>query len=96
MEFDSQTVETTETGYLVNIEDWSEALGNQIAESEGLVLTALHWDLINYLRDEYLNNAGSQPNDRNLNKAMSAQWGRKVSSKELYDLFPGKPSNRPD
>ena len=42
MEFDSQTVETTETGYLVNIEDWSEALGNQIAESEGLVLTALH------------------------------------------------------
>ncbi|MBT58115.1 MAG: hypothetical protein CL393_01085 [Acidiferrobacteraceae bacterium] len=60
MEFDSQTVETTETGYLVNIEDWSEALGNQIAESEGLVLTALHWDLINYLRDEYLNNAGNQ------------------------------------
>ncbi|MAG01385.1 MAG: sulfur relay protein DsrC [Acidiferrobacteraceae bacterium] len=94
MEFDSQTVETTETGYLVNIEDWSEALGNQIAESEGLVLTALHWDLINYLRDEYLNNAGSQPNDRNLNKAMSAQWGRKVSSKELYDLFPGKPSKQ--
>ena len=35
-----------------------------------------------------------QPNDRIMIKAMSEKWGRKVTSKELYDLFPGKPSKQ--
>lgn len=94
IEVNGKTIETTETGFLANISDWDEEVAAAIAASEGLELTEQHWDVMNYLRDEYINNNGNQPNDRNLNKAMSDKWGRKVSSKELYDLFPGKPSKQ--
>ncbi len=94
LEVNGKTIETTETGYLVNTSDWDEEIAAEIARKEGLELTEKHWDVMNYLRDEYFQNNGNQPNDRNLNKAMSEKWGRKVTSKELYDLFPGKPSKQ--
>ncbi len=94
IEVNGKTVETTETGYLVDHNAWDEDVAKALAEAEGLELTEQHWDVLAYLRDEYINNNANQPNDRNMNKAMSEKWGRKVSSKELYDLFPGKPSKQ--
>lgn len=94
IEINGKTIETTATGYLVDHNDWNEEVAAAIAQSEGLTLTDKHWDVMNYLRDEYINNGGNQPNDRTMNKAMSDVWGHKVSSKELYDLFPGKPSKQ--
>jgi len=88
-------IATTETGFLENHEDWSEAVGEAIAAQEKLELTQRHWDLLNYLRDEYINNGGNQPNTRNLVKAMSKIWDDKsVNAKTLYDLFPGDPSKQ--
>lgn len=94
IEVNGNTVETTETGYLVDHNAWNEDVAKVLAEAEGLELTEQHWDVMAYLRDEYINNNANQPNDRNMNKAMSEKWGHKVSSKELYDLFPGKPSKQ--
>lgn len=94
IEVNGKTIETNENGYLTDHNQWDEDVAKAIAANEGLELTEQHWDVMNYLRDEFINNAGNQPNDRNLNKAMSDKWGRKVSSKELYDLFPGKPSKQ--
>ena len=93
-EVDGKTIEANEGGYLVNVEDWSEAVAKHIAEIEGVELTERHWDLINYLRDEFINNAGNQPNTRNIVKAMSAKWGIKASQKDIYDLFPKDPSKQ--
>ena len=93
-EVDGKTIEHNEGGYLVNIEDWSEKLAEQIAENEGLALTDKHWDLINYLRDEFISNAGNQPNTRNIVKEMGSKWGEKLSQKDIYDLFPGNPSKQ--
>ena len=94
-EINGKTIETTETGFLVDLNDWNEDVAKEIAKIDGLgELTQEHWDVINYLRDEYINNNGNQPNDRIMIKAMGEKWGRKVSSKELYDLFPGKPSKQ--
>lgn len=94
-EINGKTIETTETGFLVDLNDWNEDVATEIARIDGLGdLTQEHWDVINYLRDEYINNNANQPNDRIMIKAMSEKWGRKVSSKELYDLFPGKPSKQ--
>ncbi len=88
-------IETTENGHLVNIEDWSEELAREIAAADGIAeLSDRHWDLINYLRDEYINNSANQPNERNMVKAMSAAWGAKASTGELYDLFPKQPSKQ--
>jgi len=85
----------TETGFLENIEDWSDEVALAIAIEENLELSDRHWDLIRYLRDEYVHNAGNQPNTRNLVKAMSKAWDDKsVNAKTLYDLFPGDPSKQ--
>ena len=94
IEVGGQTVETDANGYLANIEDWSEDVAKAIAEQEGVELTEKHWDLINYLRDEYINNGGNQPNTRNIVKAMSAKWNEKVGQKDVYELFPKDPSKQ--
>ena len=88
-------IPTTATGFLENIEDWSDAAASVIAIEEHLELGDRHWDLIRFLRDEFVNNGGNQPNTRTLVKAMSKAWDDKsVNAKTLYDLFPGDPSKQ--
>jgi len=95
LEVNGKTIETDVNGYLANIEDWSEAVASAIADAEGLALTDKHWDLINYLRDEYINHGGNQPNTRNIIKAMTDKWGgSKVDQRSLYVLFPKDPSKQ--
>jgi tRNA 2-thiouridine synthesizing protein E len=94
IEFNGNTIETNANGYLENLEDWSEELATMLAEEEKLTLTDRHWDLISYLRDEYINNNQNQPNTRNIVKAMSEKWGEKVSQKDVYALFPLDPSKQ--
>ncbi len=93
-EFAGRKIETTDSGYLVNSEDWSEELAVQIAAQEGVELTERHWDVINYLRDQFFNHGGNQPNERTIVKDMGERWGTRISSKDLYDLFPHMPSKQ--
>ncbi len=95
LEVDGRTIEMTAPGFLVNQEDWNERVAEAIAASEGIELTQRHWDVLNYLRDEYFNNAGSQPNTRSMVKGMQERWGdQKVSANSLYQLFPLDPSKQ--
>jgi tRNA 2-thiouridine synthesizing protein E len=94
IEFNGKTIDTTANGYLVNIEDWSEGLAEVLAKEDGVALTEKHWDLINYLRDEYINNGGNQPNTRNIVKAMGDKWDQNIGQKEVYELFPKDPSKQ--
>lgn len=92
---DGKEIPTTATGFLENAEDWSQAAARVIADEEQVELSERHWDLINHLRDEFINNAGNQPNTRTLVKAMAKVWDDKsVNAKTLYDLFPGDPSKQ--
>jgi tRNA 2-thiouridine synthesizing protein E len=93
-EFNGTTIETDANGFLVNTEDWSEDLANHIAGIEGITLTEKHWDILTFLRDEYFNNNNSQPNTRNIVKAMADKWGANVIQKDVYDLFPKDPSKQ--
>jgi tRNA 2-thiouridine synthesizing protein E len=93
-EVEGKVIEADKNGYLANREDWSEKLAEVIAAGEGITLTEQHWDVINYLRDEFFNNAGNQPNERTIVKDMSKKWGKKVTSKDMYDLFPLMPSKQ--
>lgn len=87
-------VEKDAKGHLVNSADWNEDIAKEIAASEDIAdLSERHMDLIGYLRDEFLNNGGNQPNERAMNKAMKAIWGE-CSTKELYALFPMQPSKQ--
>nr|VFJ42390.1 MAG: tRNA 2-thiouridine synthesizing protein E [Candidatus Kentron sp. DK]VFJ45428.1 MAG: tRNA 2-thiouridine synthesizing protein E [Candidatus Kentron sp. DK] len=91
---DGKELETTETGYLVNLDDWNEQVANTFAEEEGITLTERHWDVINYLRDEYFNNRENQPNTRAMVKDLGKLWNEKIDTKALFDLFPGNPSKQ--
>lgn len=94
IEFEGKSIETTDSGYLVNIDDWSEGLAEIIASGDSVELGERHWDVIHYLREEFINNAGNQPNTRTMVKEMSDKWDDKIKSKDLYDLFPGDPSKQ--
>lgn len=88
-------IEADKNGYLVNIDDWNEDVAQAIAAQDGITLTEKHWDLINYLREEFTENKGNQPNTRNIVKAMKEAWGDdSIDSKSLYELFPLDPSKQ--
>ena len=94
-EVNGRTLEATESGFLVNLDDWDKDVAEAIAAAEGLTLTQDHWDVIEYLRDAYINRNGEQPNNRAILKAMQDKWaGRKVDNKTLFDLYPGNPSKQ--
>ena len=93
-DFDGKTIETTDNGYLVNTEDWTRALAEHIAGLEGIEMTDKHWDVIDYLREEYFENGGNQPNERTIVKDMGKRWGAKLGSRDLYELFPHMPSKQ--
>lgn len=93
-EFDGRTIATTPAGYLVEQEDWNRSLAEHIAGLEQISLTGRHWDVIDYLREEYFENNQSTPNTRAIIKAMGDKWNERVDQKTLYDLFPLDPSKQ--
>jgi tRNA 2-thiouridine synthesizing protein E len=94
-EVNGRTLEANENGYLVSQDDWDQDVAEAIAAADGLTLTQDHWDVIEYLRDAFINHNGEQPNNRAILKAMQDKWaGRKVDNKTLFDLFPGNPSKQ--
>jgi tRNA 2-thiouridine synthesizing protein E len=93
-DFEGKTIETTATGYLVDRGDWSKGLAAHIAGLDGVALTDRHWQVIDFLRDEYFNNSQNAPNTRAIVKAMSERWNAKVDQRTLYDLFPLDPSKQ--
>lgn len=94
IEVNGNTIETTGTGFLINLEDWNEDVAKVIATEEGVDLTERHQGFIKYLRDEYINNNANQPNNRAILKDMGKLWGEKIDSKSMYDLFPGNLSKQ--
>lgn len=88
-------LEKTANGYLVDTNDWNEDIAREIAKEDGIEdLTQRHMDVIEYLREEFFENNGTQPSERFMVKAMSAKWGESIATKDLYDLFPMQPSKQ--
>lgn len=86
------SVERTDNGYLVDINDWNEEIAAAIFIEEEIAPTEEHWDIVRYVREQVVN--GDEPNERGIMKAMGKKWGRKVKSKEMYEMFPGMPSKQ--
>ena len=94
LEVNGKTVETTEDGYLVEINDWNEEVAQAIADADALEMTDKHWDVVRYLRSEHVDNGGNEPNERTIMKDMGKIWGKKPSSKDMYAMFPEMPSKQ--
>ena len=89
-----KTIEHDEEGYIVNLEDWSKELADQIAQQEDLEMTEEHWEVIGFLRD-YYEEYQIAPAIRVLTKAVAKRLGKeKGSNKYLYALFPYGPAKQ--
>ena len=88
VEVNGQTILTDGEGYLVNLDDWSEAFVLAQAAKEGLTLTDEHWEVIRFIRDYHERN-GVQPNVRTMIKHFRKVWGpERGSNRYLHDIFP--------
>ncbi len=96
LEVNGNTIELDGNGNLTNPAQWNEDVAKALAAADDTMgeLTQEHMDVLNFLRDEYLNNNASQPMERAINKSMGKIWGKKINSKDLYKLFPGAPSKQ--
>src|SRR5674476_359949 len=93
-EIDGKTLETDEEGYLLNLADWTTEAAAHLAEEEKVTLTDNHWEVLNFLREYYMEYQIA-PAVRVLTKAIVKKFGpEKGNSKYLYDLFPYGPAKQ--
>ncbi len=84
-------LEFTKDGFLINKEDWTPALAEQIAAEEGITLSEQHWEIIYFVQDYYAEYSIT-PIMRILGKAISKKLDEsKGKSRYLYSLFPDVP-----
>lgn len=88
LEVDGREILTDGEGYLVDMNDWSEAFVRAEAAVEGLALTNEHWQVIRFLRD-YYDRHGVQAQVRKIIQHFREQWGTERGNNHyLHQLFP--------
>ena len=94
MQFNNQTIELDQHGYLTDFQQWSEELAPELAKQDDLMLTEAHWEVIRFVRNFYLT-FNTSPAIRALTKAMKEEFGEeKANSRYLYRLFPEGPAKQ--
>jgi tRNA 2-thiouridine synthesizing protein E len=94
LEFKNQHIDTDKQGYLLDHLSWTPELAPILAEQENIVLSEQHWEVINFVRDFYLE-YNTSPAIRMLVKAMAKALGEdKGNSIYLYKLFPKGPAKQ--
>lgn len=86
-EYLGKAVEVDGDGHLVNFNDWSEEIANEIAKEEEITMTKRHWDIVNFMRKDF-QEKGVSPTIRKITKASD------ITTKEIYDCFPKGPGRR--
>jgi len=78
-----KTVQVNEEGYLTNFAEWNKEIGEELAKENNITLTPKHWELINYIQNEFKNEVPLTI--RKIGKSGVADI------KEFYALFPVGP-----
>jgi len=76
-------VDVNDEGYLTNPAQWTKEISLEIAREEGINLTDKHFQVLEYLRDQY--SKGTMLTIRAVGKSGI------TDIKGLYELFPGGP-----
>lgn len=86
--YNNSRIAVDKNGYLLDVNDWIPELAPQLAASENIELTENHWEVVNFVRDFYLE-YNTSPAIRALVKAMASKLGAdKGNSRYLHRLFP--------
>lgn len=78
------TVDVDHEGFLVDAKQWTEEIGEAIAQKLGVSLTPAHWKVLFFARKD-TEAQGQSPGPRRITTATGIQM------KELYALFPKGP-----
>ncbi len=78
-----QNVQTDGEGYLTNLAQWNKEVAVEIAKEEGISLTDKHWEVLNYLQDQFKKEVALSI--RSIGKSGV------VDIKQFYELFPKGP-----
>lgn len=91
---DGKTIQLDSRGYLVNLQQWTEALAKALASKDNIELTDAHWEVIYFLREFYQNHQTTPPM-RALVKALKEKHGPEMgNSIYLHQLFPEGPAKQ--
>ncbi|SHG90721.1 TusE/DsrC/DsvC family sulfur relay protein [Ferrimonas marina] len=94
MIFNGHEIETDKQGYLKDASQWQPEMAPLLAEQEGITLSDAHWEVVNFVREFYLE-FNTSPAIRVLVKAIGQKLGEdKGNSKYLYKLFPKGPAKQ--
>ena len=79
-------------GHLIDYSIWNKLVGEELAKSEGITLTASHWEII-YLIQDFYKETDTVPESRPLSNLISEKLD-KEKSKSIYlmALFGGTPA----
>ncbi len=78
-----KNIQVNEEGYMTNFNQWDKTIGEELAKENNIELTAKHWELIQYIQNEF--KAESPLTIRKIGKSGV------VDIKEFYALFPVGP-----
>jgi len=99
IKMDDKVIETDEEGYLLNPNDWTEKVAEEMAfqqsQQDNVKLTDAHWGLIQYFRDYYDENK-VHPTMHKLVMTLGKSHGQHFHDREtyksfLYGMFPHGP-----
>ena len=76
-------IEVNEEGFMTNLSQWNKQIGEELAREASINLTPRHWQIIDYIQDEYKKE--SPLSIRKIGKSGV------VDIKEFYELFPKAP-----
>ena len=88
----NESIRLDADGYLVDLEQWSDTVADELARMEGIQLGQRHWAVITILRDFYRRTGVSpamRPFVKLAREELGIEWG---SSMALMKLFPGNPA----
>jgi tRNA 2-thiouridine synthesizing protein E len=87
-QFGNVAVDIDAEGFMTNQAQWTREVAAAIAREEGIAeLTPSHWKVIEFMQKEF-KETGQASSIRKLNKTGI------MSTKELYELFPGGPAKK--
>jgi dissimilatory sulfite reductase related protein len=87
-QFGTAIVDVDADGFMTDASQWTREIAAAIAKEEGIAdLTPAHWKVLEFMQKEF-QETGQAPSIRRLNKSGV------ISTKELYDLFPGGPAKK--
>lgn len=92
--FQDKKIPVDAKGYLLNYQDWVPEMAPILADTEKVELTENHWEVVNFVREFYLE-FNTSPAIRALVKAMAEKLGPdKGNSRYLHRLFPKGPAKQ--